>query len=408
MNVLHILTSPIGGANIGALEYIKACKNNHAPVKNFVVYHGHLGQQKSPYVCEISNGCAVVPMRFWHQFTDLNYLQRVFSYLRMQQLSHVGLLTQRYLERLVKQWGIQIIHTNNAAILEGALLARRLGLPHVWHVRELIGQKGWLKYHMPDKALIRTISALSEVIVPMSQYVSQIFHRYGQSHKVQIVYDGVDVDSFALHKSKKRAQALRATWGIPDHALVVGQLASACIPAKLHALFIRAAYLIHQKHKDVYFVNVGTLPDFKQGFYDHKHAYFESLRTLVKSLGLEKRFLFAPHYADIPAIMHSLDIVTHSLDIEGFGRTAIEAMAAKKPVVMPRGGGFLESVQNNESGFLFNPHDENDMALKIKILIDDKKLRKKFSDVSFLQVNQRFSLHLHMAQMNQLFSSLLS
>ena len=42
--------------------------------------------------------------------------------------------------RLAQQCGAELIHTNTIVTSEGGLAAHRLGLPHVWHVRELVGK----------------------------------------------------------------------------------------------------------------------------------------------------------------------------------------------------------------------------------------------------------------------------
>src|SRR5207247_8433847 len=45
---------------------------------------------------------------------------------------------RRRLGRLARERGIDLVYTSTAAVQAGALLARRLRLPHVWHVHEIV------------------------------------------------------------------------------------------------------------------------------------------------------------------------------------------------------------------------------------------------------------------------------
>ena len=56
--------------------------------------------------------------------------------------------------------------------------------------------------------------------------------------------------------------------------------------------------------------------------------------------------------------------------------TILEAFAAGIPVVAPRAGGLVDSIQDGENGLLFTPQDQADFISKFKTLIDNPKLRQ--------------------------------
>lgn len=72
-----------------------------------------------------------------------------------------------------------------------------------------------------------------------------------------------------------------------------------------------------------------------------------------------------------------MDIVLMPSRSEGFGLTAIEAMANGCVVVASNAGGLPEVVKNGEVGLLHNIEDVKDISEKILILLDDSKLYVK-------------------------------
>jgi len=59
---------------------------------------------------------------------------------------------------------------------------------------------------------------------------------------------------------------------------------------------------------------------------------------------------------------------------ESFSVTAVEAMASGKPVVVSNLPGLRVTAENNISGLLVEPNNENDLAEKILFLIDHKDM----------------------------------
>ena len=45
---------------------------------------------------------------------------------------------------------IDIIHSNTLSMIEGAVVAKILNIPHIWHIRELIGDDAY-KYSFLKK-----------------------------------------------------------------------------------------------------------------------------------------------------------------------------------------------------------------------------------------------------------------
>lgn len=73
---------------------------------------------------------------------------------------------------------------------------------------------------------------------------------------------------------------------------------------------------------------------------------------------------------------------------EGFGMQVIEAMACKTPVVCSNRGALPEITDN--SALLVNPEDSEEISLKIKKILEDKKLRERLVKKAYQQ-SKKFS-----------------
>lgn len=79
---------------------------------------------------------------------------------------------------------------------------------------------------------------------------------------------------------------------------------------------------------------------------------------------------------DVPALLVNSDIHVTTSEKETKGLTILEAFSAGIPVLAPRAGGVVDSINDGENGLLFTPQDKADFASKLKTLIDNSKLRQ--------------------------------
>lgn len=81
---------------------------------------------------------------------------------------------------------------------------------------------------------------------------------------------------------------------------------------------------------------------------------------------------------DLPAHLAGADVVAvPTVAQEALGRTAVEAMAAGKPVVASRLGGLSFTVADGATGLLCKPGDPADLADNLARLFDDPELRAR-------------------------------
>jgi len=76
-------------------------------------------------------------------------------------------------------------------------------------------------------------------------------------------------------------------------------------------------------------------------------------------------------------------LVLPSLCYENFPRVVAEAYSSGLPIVASRLGSMQELIRDGETGFLFNPRDANDLALKVREMVDHPDL------LGEMQINAR-------------------
>jgi L-malate glycosyltransferase len=137
----------------------------------------------------------------------------------------------------------------------------------------------------------------------------------------------------------------------------------------------------------------------------------DELRQLTKTLGLERRVSF-PGFIDHQRALsyiagHDIMIMPSQVE-EGFGVAALEALAVGVPVVAANSGGVSEIVDDNQSGFLVNPANLDELADAMAKLIADKQMRQRFGEHGRRRVAERYNWKDNLDEMEAIYNGLLS
>jgi glycosyltransferase involved in cell wall biosynthesis len=262
------------------------------------------------------------------------------------------------LRRKIRQIDPDLVHTNSAYCLYGALAAKLAGVPHVWHIREMVPQLPVL-----TAAYAGMIHALSTIVLAMSDAALEAL--YSRSPKgAMVMPDSLDANAFRAELHPGR---LRRDLDIPKDRPIVG-FAARLDPWKGADVFINAVAEVARSHPKPVFVIAGGSPE---GLEFH----LKELRAQVKRLNLEDRVQFLGwryQLGDIADVMDGFDIFCHtSIVAEPFGLVLLEAMSVGTPVIAARAGGPLTIIEDGVSGFLTEPGNAKALAAAIQKLLDD-------------------------------------
>ncbi|MEL6930518.1 MAG: glycosyltransferase [Cyanobacteria bacterium J06600_6] len=92
----------------------------------------------------------------------------------------------------------------------------------------------------------------------------------------------------------------------------------------------------------------------------------------------------------IPELLVNGDIFVTNSEKETRGLTVIEAAAAGIPAIAPQAGGVIDTIEDGETGYLYEPQNEIDFLDKLNILINDAALRQKMGNKA-KQLAQQYS-----------------
>ncbi|WP_415380176.1 glycosyltransferase family 4 protein [Halosimplex sp. TS25] len=119
--------------------------------------------------------------------------------------------------------------------------------------------------------------------------------------------------------------------------------------------------------------------------------YEAEIKDIASRRDPQDKFKLIGFQDDIWPYYMSCDIVVVPSIKEPFGRVPIEAGALGKAVLASNSGGFRETIQDDETGLLFELSVEDSFLDKLGELVDDEALRNKLGEQLKRDVNERFS-----------------
>jgi glycosyltransferase involved in cell wall biosynthesis len=129
----------------------------------------------------------------------------------------------------------------------------------------------------------------------------------------------------------------------------------------------------------------------------------KELTTIIQNNNLTNQVTFTGFMQTPQDIINAVNVVVIPSEFEPFGLVAIEAMALKKPVISSNVGGLLESVVDEETGFLVPPKNPVDIANKLDILYKDRSLCEKYGNNGFERYQRRFAIKIFIKNLMSLY-----
>jgi len=273
------------------------------------------------------------------------------------------------LTRLLAAQGAEVVYVNTAVSLAGALAGRLLGLPVVWHLRELFDDVGGELRTPPScrGAVGRVFRGLADrVVVNSSAVAANLLGATGSCGAV-VVPNAVEANFF----TPPSAAAARVDLGLSLEDTVIG-VPGSLRPMKGHPFFFRAVAPILRSRADLVVAVSGT----------GEAPYVREVRALCEELGLTDRVRFLGDQPDMRSFYAACDVVCVPSVAEPFGRTVIEAFAAGVPIVATEVGGIPETLEHGRTGLLVPYGDEAALRDALTRLLDDGSLRQRLADAA--------------------------
>ena len=288
-----------------------------------------------------------------------------------------GIVTK--LRDLIIAEKIDIVHTHGVrANLVGRLAARMAGVETVvTTVHSLLSQDYPDLFSRLANTLIEKVSrGLTTQFIAVSGSLQKALIQQGIPEKrITVIYNGLNPELFNENEPSGRwRQKAGFAPGIPLVA-IVGRLH----PVKGHRYFLRSASEILKERTDVHFLVVGSGPE------------REGLEDYTKNLGISDYVTFTGFVSDVTELMPDLNLLIVPSLWEGFGLTALEAMAVGVPVVATSVGGLPEIVEHGTTGLLVSPADEVGLTRGIVWMLDHPQEAVEMAAAAKAVVEQKFT-----------------
>ena len=117
----------------------------------------------------------------------------------------------------------------------------------------------------------------------------------------------------------------------------------------------------------------------------------ESIEHQAKDLGIFEKIIFLGNSHEVNKLLCYSDLFLLPSETESFGLAALEAMAARTPVISTNSGGLSEVNVQGVTGFLSNVGDTDDMAKNGIYILEDLDRLQQFKQ-NALEQAKKFSL----------------
>jgi L-malate glycosyltransferase len=310
----------------------------------------------------------------------------------LQRRRPVDLSLALQLRKLIKARGINVVHSHQAVEALHAYLATR-GTQ----------TKCVLSFHLcaADTKNARALKFLAPRMhanVAVSRDLLNCLRTdagLDTSRNFHVVYNGVDGE-----RLRSTGGDLRAELKLTKHALLLGMVGNFYADGRKDQLTVcRALPALFAAAPHAHFVFVGahaqTAPQL-----------FDECVNLCRAQGIADRVHFLGQRADIPAVLHALDLFVFSSRMDSFGMAVVEAMMTSVPAVVSDIGALREVTADGAHALLFRTGDAADLARCLLALANDPARRAELGARGRAWATRQFGIAAHIARLRELYSAI--
>jgi len=326
---------------------------------------------------------------------DVSHLQKLMKKLILQQYYANELPLMLNLGRGIPK-GFDIINNHNFPSEWAAFIAKKnLKAPIVWMCNgppswflstdssNSLSKLYWPLFELFDKAAVNHI----DKIVVLS-HVSAKDVRKAYNRSACVVRSGVDVDFF--HKAS--GESFRKAYGL-ENSFVLLQVGNIGLVRRN----IDSVKILNSLSRS--YDNVRLIFD---GYGSPEQI--NMLTTLAKKLDIKDKMLFLHTESDeeLAEVYAACDVFVYPSQIT-WSLAVTEAMAAAKPVIVPKKCGISEILQSGVNGIVIDHAKPEEIAEQVELLMNNPNLRKKLGENAYEYVRNNLSWEKYAKNMESVF-----
>jgi glycosyltransferase involved in cell wall biosynthesis len=257
-----------------------------------------------------------------------------------------------------------------------------------------------------ERWLLKAASSRYDCIVANSNSVAADLLKIPlPGRKVISIHNGVDIERFSpTGGTLDPLLDIDRLCGLAPSDVVRVGLVATFARWKGHVTFMRALALLPANLAVRAYVIGGPI------YLSSRSQYtLDELRASAQTYCPGVEVGFTGVVASVESAYRALDIVVHaSTDPEPFGMVIIEAMACGKPVIVSRGGGAAEIVEEEVTALAHDPGDAATLAAQIERLARDADLRRRLGENGRAAVVAQFPADSMAGRFAELYSKLMA
>ncbi|MDC0278443.1 glycosyltransferase family 4 protein [Akkermansiaceae bacterium] len=273
-----------------------------------------------------------------------------------------------------------VVYVNTIVSYAAVKAASRLGIPVVWHIREMFsdehGEMSWPANYLKGPIRKHMAKLATKIVVNSSAVAANVFGS-SDNYEVENIPNAVFHDFF---KSRGNKVDCQNNLMLPNGVPLVG-LPGTLRPVKGHSIFLKAIPLIIDEIPNCHFAITGAIDS-------------DFARSLVETAELAPyagRVIFTGEINDMLSFYHACDVCCVPSISEPFGRTAVECFATRTPLVATAVGGLNDIVRHDDNALVVPVADENALAKSIVSLLQDNSHAKDMVDQAFADAEKYYT-----------------
>ncbi len=257
-------------------------------------------------------------------------------------------------------------------ILVGGLVGSAAPALLRWHIP--VDFKG---YPEPVRRFfLKAMEGFDGIVVSTRSGLEELIRRGFQGRAFQ-VYPYVDPARLA-RPTPEQLVAFRARFGLEESApvlLSVGRMD----PVKRQDLLIEAFARVHRRFPRTKLLLAGggsfSTRELARGSSDPAAHWAQTLARRIAAHRLGRSVILTGNLSDVElqAAYHCATAFVHPAPWEGFGLVVVEAWLHRRPVVVSRGAGVAELVEDSVNGYTYPPGSVDRMARAIERLLQNPR-----------------------------------
>ena len=200
----------------------------------------------------------------------------------------------------------------------------------------------------------------------------------------------------STYDKKKSRSWLNSLYNISDNCILFGYIGRLVNWKNVDFLInCFAEYTKNNSHK-LHLIVVGS------GGKEYEYM----LKNLVYKLGMNNLVTFTGFNSHPNRVISAFDLIIAPSNKEPFGRTLVEAMIQKTPVVAAKGGGHSEIVDDGVTGRLYDHDNINSFISQCNAFINDNKSTCRMTNKANAVAKNKYSSSQHVDSVKQVYSQL--